>query len=64
MASRNSKSSGSSSNRSEAANKGAKATMQPTEMKTERAKGSSGGASSKRGSMGGEKKSGGSKSSK
>ena len=63
MASRNSKSSGGSSGRSEAAGKGAKATMQPTEMKTERAKGNSGGAS-KRSSMGGEKKSSGSKSSK
>lgn len=63
MASRNSKSSGSSSSRSEAAGKGAKATMQPTEMKTERAKGNSG-AGSKRSSMGGEKKSSGSKSSK
>ena len=64
MASRNSKSSAGTSGRSEAASKGAKATMQPTEMKTERAKGNSGAASSKRGSMGGEKKSSGSKSSK
>lgn len=64
MASRNSKSpGGSSSSRSESANKGAKATMQPTEMKTERAKGSSG-TSIKRSSSGGEKKSSGSKSSK
>lgn len=63
MASRNSKSSGAGSmGRSEAASKGAKATMQPTEMKTERAKGSN--HVSKRSSTGGEKKSSGSKSSK
>ena len=63
MPSRKSKSSAGSSGRSEAANKGAKAIMQPTEMKTERAKGSSD-STSKRSSMAGEKKSGGSKSSK
>jgi hypothetical protein len=63
MPSRKSKSSAGSSGRSEAASKGAKATMQPTEMKTERAKGS-GDSMSKRSSMAGEKKSGGSKSSK
>jgi hypothetical protein len=63
MASRNSKSSGGGSmSRSEAASKGAKATMQPTEMKTERAKGSNN--AGKRSSTGGEKKSSGSKSSK
>jgi hypothetical protein len=63
MASRTSKSSGGSSGRSESASKGAKATMQPTEMKSERAKGNSG-AGSKRSSMAGEKKSSGTKSSK
>ena len=63
MASRNSKSSAGTSGRPEAPSKGAKASMQPTEMKTERAKGSSGGMS-KHSSMGGEKKSSGSKSSK
>lgn len=63
MASRNSKSPGSSSSgRSEAASKGAKASMQPTEMKTERTKGNAN--AGKRSSMGGEKRSGGSKSSK
>jgi len=61
--SRSSKSSGGGSSRSEPASKGAKATMQPTEVQTERAKGS-GGSTSKRSSMAGEKKSGGSKSSK
>ena len=64
MASRNSKSSAGSGGRPEAPTKGAKASMQASEMKSERAKGSSGGASSKRSSMGGEKKSSGSKSSK
>ena len=63
MPSRKSKSSAGSSGRYEAATKSDKASMQPTEMKTERAKGSSGGTS-KRSSMAGEKKSSGSKSSK
>ena len=60
MASRNSKSSGSS--RSPSASKSAKASARPSEMQSDRAKGS--GGSSKRGSMVGEKKSLGSKSSK
>jgi hypothetical protein len=62
MASRNPKSSGGTSGRSETASKGAKATMQPTEMKTERAKGDN--TAGKRSSTGGEKKSSGSKSNK
>ncbi|MBA3772181.1 MAG: hypothetical protein H0X13_06795 [Ramlibacter sp.] len=61
MASRNSKSSG-GSGRTEAVSKGAKASNQNSEAQGERAKGNSGGASSKRSSQGGEKKSTGSKS--
>jgi hypothetical protein len=63
MASRNSKSSGGTSSRSEGAGKGAKASNQSSEIQSERAKGSTSGTS-KRSSQGGEKKSTGSKSSK
>jgi hypothetical protein len=60
MATRNPKSSGSSS-RSQAAGSGAKSGTQSSEAPSERAKGNSG---AKRSSAGGEKKSSGSKSSK
>jgi hypothetical protein len=62
MAARKSKSSPGSSGRSESASKGAKASNLTTEMPTERAKGDT--SAGKRSSMGGEKKSSGSKSSK
>jgi hypothetical protein len=62
MATRKSKSSAGSSGRSESASKGAKASNLTTEMQTERAKGNT--SASKRSSISGEKKSGGSKSSK